>query len=117
MPPAAAAISDCAILETLQKRLDEFEKSKGICIDENTHRRLEELSSQMAGVYGVVESVLQLALSNHGEARTALIETALRISSRATRAIKQFLCEWNVLLEEANRLRLLEKDGVASEEP
>ena len=120
MPRAALAISSSTTMsgdvvadETLRKRLEEFLKPPNeICIDENTHRRLEELCSQMAGVYGVVESVLQLALSKHGEAQIAFIETALGISSRATRAIKLFLCEWNVLLDEANRLRPRKKDAL-----
>ncbi len=90
--------------ESLRRRLEEFlAKSKGICIDENTHRRLEELCSKMASVYGLVESVLQLALAKEGEERTAYIKTALDISARATEAIKLFLVEWSVLAEGANR--------------
>ena len=89
--------------ESLRKRLEEFfAKPKGICIDENTHRRLEELCSQMASVYGLVESVLQLALTKEGEGRAAYIKTALDISARATEAIKLFLGEWRVLVAEAN---------------
>ena len=90
--------------ESLRRRLEEFlAKSKEICIDENTHRRLEELCSKMASVYGLVESVLQLALAKEGEERTAYIKTALDISARATEAIKLFLVEWSVLAEGANR--------------
>ncbi len=90
--------------ESLRRRLEEFlAKSKGICIDENTHRRLEELCSKMASVYGLVECVLQLALAKEGEERTAYIKTALDFSARATEAIKLFLVEWSVLVEEANR--------------
>jgi len=90
--------------ESLRRRLEEFlAKSKGICIDESTHRRLEELCSKMASVYGLVESVLQLALAKEGEERTAYIKTALDFSARATEAIKLFLVEWSVLTEGANR--------------
>ena len=113
MPPAAAATS---ILKTLlQKRLDEFEKSKGVCIDENTRTRLEQLCSHMASLYGLTESVLQLALTKQGAERTAYIKTALDISSEAARAIKLFLCEWKVLTEEANRHTPRKEDGVESE--
>lgn len=124
MPHAALATStsttmsgDIVADDTLQKRLEEFEKSKRTCIDEETRTRLEQLCSHMASVYGLTESVLQLALTKQGAERTAHIKTALDISSEATRAIKLFLCEWNVLAEEAKRQTLLEKDGVASEEP
>jgi len=57
----------------------------------------------MASVYGLVESVLQLALAKEGEERTAYIKTALDFSARATEAIKLFLVEWSVLTEGANR--------------
>ncbi len=122
MPPTAVAISSSTRIsgdilpdlpdESLRKRLEEFSKPKGICIDEHSHRRLEDLSSQMASVYGLTECTLQLALTKQGEERTALIKTALDISSRATRAIKLFLCEWNVLLEEANRQRRDKTEGL-----
>lgn len=89
--------------ESLRIRLQKFlAKPKGICIDENTHRRLEELCSQMANVYGLVESLLQLALTKEEEERAAYIKTALDISSRATEAIKLFLGEWSALVEEAS---------------
>ncbi len=90
--------------ESLRKRLEEFfAKPKGIYIDEATHRRLDELCRQMASVYGLVESVLQLALIKEGKQREACIKTALDFSARATEAIKLFLVEWSVLVEEANR--------------
>ena len=92
--------------ESLRKRLEEFlGKQNGIYVDENTHRHLEELCRQMASVYGIVESVLQVALTKEGEERTAYIKTALDISARATRSIKQFLGEWSILVGEANRPR------------
>ncbi len=89
--------------ESLRTRLEKFfAKPKGIYIDENMHRRLEELCSQMASVYGLVESLLELALTKEGEQRAAYIKTALDISARATEAIKLFLVEWSVLAGEAN---------------
>ena len=113
---SASMSGDIVAHETLQKRLEEFLKPpKGICIDENTHRRLEQLCSQMAGIYGVVESVLQLALSKDGEARTPYIRTALAISAKATGAIKLFLVEWGVLAEEDSRQTPGKTGGVASE--
>ena len=90
--------------ESLRKRLVEFlARPKGICIDENTHRRLEELCSQMASVYGLAETMLQLALTKEEKERAAYIKTALDICAGATKAIKLFLVEWSVLVEEANR--------------
>ena len=90
--------------ESLRKRLEEFlGKQNGIYVDENTHRHLEELCHQMANVYGIVESVLQVALTKEGEARTAYIKTASDICAGATKAIKLFWVEWGVLVEQANR--------------
>src|SRR5207249_7624156 len=104
--PLMAIPEDILSNESLRKRLEEFlGKQNGIYVDENTHRHLEELCRQMASVYGIVESVLQVALTKEGEERTAYIKTALDISARATRSIKQFLGEWSILVGEANRPR------------
>ena len=104
--PLIAIPEDILSNESLRKRLEEFlGKQNGIYVDENTHRHLEDLCHQMASVYGLVESVLQLALTKEEEERTAYIKTALDICAGATKAIKLFLVEWGVLVEQANRPR------------
>ena len=104
--PLMAIPEDILSNESLRKRLEEFlGKQNGIYVDENTHRHLEDLCHQMASVYGLVESVLQLALTKEEEERTAYIKTALDICAGATKAIKLFLVEWGVLVEQANRPR------------
>lgn len=88
--------------ENLRKCMEEFfTKSKGVYIDGDTRRRLEELCSQLARIYGLVESVLQLALTKQGTERTNHLKAALGISSRGTTAIKLLLSEWH-LAEESN---------------
>ena len=104
--PLMAIPEDILSNESLRKRLEEFlGKQNGIYVDENTHRHLEDLCHQMASVYGLVETVLQLALTKEEKERAAYIKTALDICAGATKAIKLFLVEWSVLVEEANRTR------------
>ncbi len=92
--------------ESLRRRLEEFlAKPKGICIDENTHRRLGELCSQMASVYGLVQCVLQLALTKEGEERTAYIKTALDIS-RLQRMTRQDKLGTNAIFSSAASLEV-----------
>ena len=76
-----------------------------IVVDQNTARRLEELCSEMTDTCGLIEATLQLAVEDKSEKRAAYIKTALDISARATRSIKQFLGEWSILVGEANRPR------------
>src|SRR5713226_6216366 len=72
-----------------------------IVVDRSTARRLEELCSQMTDTCGLIEAILQLAVKDQGEKRAAYTKTALDISARGTKAIKMFLSEWSVLVEES----------------
>jgi len=72
-----------------------------IVVDQCAARRLEELCSQMTDTYGLIEATLQLAVKDVSNKREAYIKAALNLSARGTRAIKMFLCEWCVLVEES----------------
>jgi len=74
-------------------------------VDQNTWKRLDELCREMTNTCGLVESILRLALQKEGDKRTAYIKSALDLSTRAIRAIKMFLSEWAVLVEESKRQR------------
>ena len=72
-----------------------------IVVDQSTGRRLEELCSQMTDTCGLVEAILQLAIEEKSEKRVAYMRTALNLSARGTKAVKMFLSEWRVLVEES----------------
>jgi hypothetical protein len=74
---------------------------KEIVVDRNTARRLEELCSEMTDTCGQIEAILQLAVEDRSEKRTAYMKTALYLSARGTKAIKMFLSEWGVLVDES----------------
>ena len=76
-----------------------------IAVDQSTGRRLEELCSQMTDTCGLIEAILQLAVEDESKKREAHIKTALSLSARGTKAIKMFLSEWRVLVEESKRER------------
>src|SRR5229473_8596055 len=76
-----------------------------IVVDQSTARRLEELCSEMTDTCGQIEAILQLAIEDRSEKRTAYMRTALYLSARGTRAIKMLLSEWGVLVEESKRER------------
>src|SRR6266704_1474287 len=78
---------------------------KDIVVDQSTARRLEELCSEMTDTCGHIEATLQLAVEDQSEKRAAYIRTALNLSARGTKAIKMFLSEWSVLVEESKRER------------
>ncbi len=78
---------------------------KDIVVDQSTARRLEELCSEMTDTCGHIEATLQLAVEDQSEKRAAYIRTALNLSARGTKAIKMFLSEWRVLVEESKRER------------
>jgi len=86
-------------------RLVELEEDlsgrKEIVVDQSTGRRLEELCSQMTNTCGLIEAILQLAVEDESKKREAHIKAALSLSARGTKAIKMFLCEWGVLVEES----------------
>ncbi len=69
---------------------------KEIVVDQSSGRRLEELCSQMTDTCG-----LQLAIEEKSEKRVAYMRTALDLSARGTKAVKMFLSEWGVLVEES----------------
>jgi DNA-binding NtrC family response regulator len=71
-----------------------------VVVDQNTANRIEELCSLMVDTCGLIEATLQLAVGEKGKKREAYIQTALNLSARGTKAIKMFLCEWGVLVEE-----------------
>jgi DNA-binding NtrC family response regulator len=94
--------------ETLSsERAQELEKAlsapKEIVIDQSTARRLEELCSQMTDTCGLIEVTLQLAIQDVSDKRDAYMKTALSLAARGTKAIKMFLCEWGVSVEESKR--------------
>ncbi len=74
---------------------------KDIVIDQSTARRLEELCSEMTDTCGHIEATLQLAVEDKSEKQAAYIKTALYLSARGTKAIKMFLSEWSVLVQES----------------
>jgi len=59
----------------------------------------------MTNTCGMIEAILQLAIEDKSEKRAAYIRTALNLSARGTKAIKLFLSEWRVLVEESKRER------------
>ncbi len=97
--------------ETLsrERTLTDLEKAlsapKEIVADQATARRLDELCSVMTDTCGQIEATLQLAVEDQSEKRAAYIRTALNLSARGTKAIKMFLSEWRVLVEESKRER------------
>ena len=78
---------------------------KQIVADQATARRLDELCSVMTDTCGQIEAALQLAVEDQSGKRTAYIRIALSLSARGTKAIKMFLSEWRVLVEESKRER------------
>src|SRR5260370_38271709 len=76
---------------------------KDIVVDQSTATRLEELCSEMTDTCGLIEATLQLAVEDKSEKRAAYIKTALYLSARGTKAIKMFLSEWSVLVQESKR--------------
>src|SRR5690242_17058655 len=72
-----------------------------IAVDQSTAGRLEELCSQMTDTCGLIEATLELALQDVSNMRERYIKAALNLSARGTKAIKMFLCEWGVLVEES----------------
>ncbi len=76
-----------------------------IVADQATARRLDELCSVMTDTCGQIEATLQLAAEDQNEKRAACIRIALNLSARGTKAIKMFLSEWRVLVEESKRER------------
>src|SRR5260370_1410938 len=93
----------------LPANIEELEKAlsppKEIVADQATARRLDELCSLMTDTCGQIEATLQLAVEDQSEKRAAYIRTALDLSARGTKAIKMFLSEWRVLVEESKRDR------------
>jgi hypothetical protein len=92
--------------ETLSsERAQELENAlsppKEIVADQATARRLDELCSVMIDTCGQIEATLQLAVENQNEKRAAYIRIALNLSARGTKAIKMFLSEWRVLVDES----------------
>ncbi len=88
--------------ERVLKDLEEaLSPPKDIVADQATGRRLEELCSQMTDTCGLVEATLQLAIEEKTEKRVAYMRTALNLSARGTKAVKMFLSEWRVLVEES----------------
>lgn len=81
--------------------LEDLRTPNEIVVDEGTARRLEELCSTMTDTCGLVEATLQLAVEDQSEKRTTYIRAALSLSASGTRAIKMFLSEWSVLVEES----------------
>jgi len=55
----------------------------------------------MTDTCGLVEAILQLAIEDESEKRVAYMRTALNLSARGTKAVKKFLSEWGVLVEES----------------
>ena len=92
--------------ERVLKDLEEaLSPPKDIVADQATARRLDELCSVMTDTCGQIEATLQLAVEDQSEKRAAYIRIALNLSARGTKAIKMFLSEWRVLVEEAKRER------------
>ncbi len=89
--------------ETLchEQALKDLFAPEEILVDQNTARRLEELCSEMTDTCGHIEATLQLAVEDETEKRAAYIKTALYLSARGTRAIKMFLSEWSVLVQDS----------------
>ena|SRR5438445_8001581 len=73
---------------------------KEIVVDQSTAKRLGKLCSEMTDTYGLIEAILQLAAKDESK-REAYTKTALNLSARGTKAIKMFLSEWRVLVEES----------------
>jgi len=92
-----------------RERAEDLEKAlsppKEIVADQATARRLDELCSVMTDTCGQIEATLQLAAEDQSEKRAAYIRIALNLSTRGTKAIKMFLSEWRVLVEESKRER------------
>jgi transcriptional regulator of acetoin/glycerol metabolism len=84
-----------------ERTLKELYAPNEILVDQSTARRLEELCSTMTDTCGIVEATLQLAIEEEGKKQVACIRTALNLSARGTKAIKMFLSEWSVLVEES----------------
>jgi hypothetical protein len=88
-----------------RERAQELENAlsppKEIVADQATARRLDELCSVMIDTCGQIEATLQLAVENQNEKRAAYIRIALNLSARGTKAIKMFLSEWRVLVDES----------------
>ena len=74
-----------------------------IVVDQSTARRLEELCSEMTDTCGLIEVTLQLAIEHESKKRDGFIKTALDLSARGRIALKMFLSEWSVLVEESKR--------------
>src|SRR6266850_516589 len=81
--------------------LEGLSAPREIVVDQSTGRRLEELCSQMTDTCGQVECTLQLAIEDESEKRVAYLRTALKLSARGRKAIKMFLSEWGVLVQES----------------
>ena len=92
-----------------ERALKDLEKAlsppKEIVTDQATARRLDELCCEMTDTCGLIEATLQLAVEDQSEKRAAYIEIALNLSARGTKAIKLFLSEWRVLVQESKRER------------
>jgi len=98
--------------ETLSsERAQELEKAlsppKEIVADQATARRLDELCSVVTDTCGQIEATLQLAVEDQNEKRAAYIRIALNLSARGRKAVKMFLSEWRVLVEESKRENLV----------
>jgi len=83
-----------------ERALKDLFAPKEIFVDQNTARRLDQLCSEMTDACGLIEAILQLAFADKSK-RVAYIKTALNLSARGTRAIKMFLSEWSVVVEES----------------
>ncbi len=74
-----------------ERALKDLFAPKEIFVDQNTARRLDQLCSEMTDACGFADK----------SKRVAYIKTALNLSARGTRAIKMFLSEWSVVVEES----------------
>ena len=86
---------------SLERALKDLSAPKEIVVDQSTARRLEELCSEMTDTCGQIEAILQLAVEDRSEKRAAYMKTALYLSARGRKAIKMFLSEGSVLVEES----------------
>jgi hypothetical protein len=104
-----------------EQALEELEKAlsapKEIVADQATARRLDELCSVMTDTCGQIEATLQLAVEDKSEKQAAYIRTALYLSARGTKAIKMFLSEWSVLVEESKSRGRSARDSTTTGEP
>jgi len=91
---------------SLERALKDLSAPKEIVVDQSTARRLEELCSEMTDTCGQIEAILQLAVEDRGEKRATYMKTALYLSARGRKAIKMFLSEWSVLVEESKSERI-----------